>query len=125
MKLYFYFLDNPGSSDAIIRCEECEVIEKEKTYIPVDSFPSGYEYHRYYIKRRIGRIETNLVRTVMVVTDKPNWQRAKQAFMNYCDHERQDAQNKIYKAEEQLDNMWKTTNYVAAWKGGDNGGGIC
>ena len=51
MKLYFYIRREVIGKDAhIIRCEECEVIEKPKSYYPVDSFPS--ETCRRFIKKR-------------------------------------------------------------------------
>lgn len=42
MKLYFYFLERPFKGKPYIRCEECEVINKPKTYKPIDKFPKGY-----------------------------------------------------------------------------------
>ena len=50
MKLYFYFL-RTGK----IRCAECEVVEKPKTYKPVNKFPSGY-YGCYVKKEDIGEL---------------------------------------------------------------------
>lgn len=50
MKLYFYFLETGK-----IRCEECEVKEKPKTYKPVNRFPKGY-YGCYVKKEDIGRL---------------------------------------------------------------------
>ena len=50
MKLYFYFLKNET-----IRCEECEVDEKPKTYKPVDRFPAGF-YGCYVKKEDIGEL---------------------------------------------------------------------
>lgn len=42
MKLYFYFLKTPFNGEPYIRHTECEVINKPKTYKPVDKFPSDY-----------------------------------------------------------------------------------
>ena len=50
MKLYFYFLETGK-----IRCEECEVEEKPKTYKPVNRFPAGY-YGCYIKKEDIGKL---------------------------------------------------------------------
>lgn len=50
MKLYFYFLETGK-----IRFEECEAVEKPKTYKPVDRFPAGY-YGCYVRKEDIGEL---------------------------------------------------------------------
>lgn len=55
MKLWFYILDSPYNKEPFIRCEECEVEEKPKTYKPVDSFPCGV-YRSYINKSDIGHI---------------------------------------------------------------------
>ena len=39
MKLYFYILEKPYNKNPFVRFEECEVIEKPKTYKPKDRFP--------------------------------------------------------------------------------------
>lgn len=49
MKLYFYFLDTPYKEAPKMRLAECEVIERAKTYKPVDVFPTGY--HSSYVKK--------------------------------------------------------------------------
>lgn len=41
MKLYFYILERPRGKKPFVRCDECEVIEKPKTYYPVNRFPRG------------------------------------------------------------------------------------
>lgn len=50
MKLYFYFLETGK-----IRFEECDVIEKPKTYSPVNKFPAGYT-GCYVKKEDIGKL---------------------------------------------------------------------
>ncbi len=55
MKLYFYFLERPFKGKTYIRSDECEVINKPKTYKPVDKFPKGY-YGCYVRKEDIGTI---------------------------------------------------------------------
>ena len=41
MELYFYILDRTYEGDFSLRCEECEVIEKPKSYVPVYHWPVG------------------------------------------------------------------------------------
>lgn len=53
MKLYFYFLEKPFNGKPYIRSDECEVVNKPKTYKPVDKFPKGY-YGCYVRKEDIG-----------------------------------------------------------------------
>lgn len=55
MKLYFYFLEKPYKDKPYIRFEECEVVNKPKTYKPVGRFPSGY-YGSYVAKEDIGTL---------------------------------------------------------------------
>ena len=72
MKLYFYFLET-----TIIRFTEFEVVEKLKTYKPVNKFPSGY-YGCYVKKEDIGELigyDDNIV----VLTEK-NTQKAANVF---------------------------------------------
>lgn len=58
MKLYFYILENDfmGCKEKpYVRFEECEVVEKPKTYYPKDEFPRGI-YNAYISKSDIGRL---------------------------------------------------------------------
>lgn len=55
MKLYFYILERPYNKNPFVRFEECEVIEKPKTYKPADKFPSGI-YSCYINKADIGHV---------------------------------------------------------------------
>ena len=55
MKLYFYILEKPYDKKPFVRFEECEVIEKPKTYYPKDKFPRGV-YNAYISKQDIGHI---------------------------------------------------------------------
>lgn len=77
MKLYFYILEKPYDKKPFVRFEECEVIEKPKTYNAKDKFPMGV--HRCYVsKSDIGRVfgySNNLV-----VLTEPNSKVAKELF---------------------------------------------
>ena len=88
MKLYFYILDsnreyNPETKtlgDYIfkIRVEECEVIEKPKTYRALTKFPEGL-YIGYVSKENIGKISDSL--TEYIVLKEPNHQFVKEKFL--------------------------------------------
>lgn len=70
MKLYFYFLEVPYNKEPYIRCDECEVEEKPKTYKPVDKFPKGYWYSAVK-KYDIGKIN-GYQGNIVVLTEKDN-----------------------------------------------------
>lgn len=88
MKLYFYIFDsdreyNPETQtlgDYIfkIRVEECEVIEKPKTYKAVTRFPDGI-YIGYVKKEDIGTISGHS--TPYIVLTVPNYQFVKDKFL--------------------------------------------
>lgn len=88
MKLYFYILGssrkfNPetrtfGDSVFKVRIEECEVIEKPKTYRAVTQFPKGL-YIGYVKKEDIGKISGSL--TPYIVLEEPNYQFVKETFL--------------------------------------------
>lgn len=88
MKLYFYILDsdreyNPKTQtlgDCVfkIRVEECEVIEKLKTYRAATRFPKGI-YIGYVKKEDIGIISGHS--TPYIALAVPNYQFAKDKFL--------------------------------------------
>lgn len=88
MKLYFYILDsdreyNPetktlGDYVFKIRVEECEVIEKPKTYKAVTRFPDGICIG-YVKKEDIGKISGSS--TPYIVLEEPNYQFVKETFL--------------------------------------------
>lgn len=88
MKLYFYIFDsdreyNPETQtlgDYIfkIRVEECEVIEKPKTYKAVTQFPEGV-YIGCVKKENIGKISASL--EPYIVLTVPNYQFVKNKFL--------------------------------------------
>ena len=77
MKLYFYILEKPYSKNPFVRFEECEVIEKPKTYKPKDKFPSGV-YNLYINKNDIG-IVSGYSNNLVVLTE-PNAKLAREIF---------------------------------------------
>ena len=88
MKLYFYILDsnreyNPETKtlgDYIfkIRVEECEVMEKPKTYKAVTQFPEGI-YIGYVKKEDIGTISGHS--SMSIALTAPNYQFVKNKFL--------------------------------------------
>ena len=88
MKLYFYILDsdrefNPetrtfGDPVFKVRVEECEVIEKPKTYRAVAQFPERL-YIGYVKKEDIGKISGSS--TPYIVLTAPNYQFVKDKFL--------------------------------------------
>ena len=77
MKLYFYILEKPYNKNPFVRFEECEVIEKPKTYYPQDKFPRGV-YNVYISKQDIGHISGHS--SNLVVLTEPNAKVAKEIF---------------------------------------------
>ena len=88
MKLYFYILDrnrnfNPETrtfekDTFAIRVEECEVIERPRTYYALTEFPKGI-YRAYVKKDDIGKISD--LTTEYIVLEEPNYQFAKDKFL--------------------------------------------
>ena len=76
MKLYFYILEKPYNKNPFVRFEECEVIEKPKTYKPKDRFPMGV-YRSYVSKSDIGTVSGY---SNIVVLTEPNAKVAKELF---------------------------------------------
>ena len=77
MKLYFYILEKPYNKNPFVRFEECEVIEKPKTYKPKGSFPMGV-YRSYISKSNIGHVSG--YSNNLVVLTEPNATDAKELF---------------------------------------------
>lgn len=109
MKLYFYILDsdrkfNPetrtfGDSAFKVRVEECEVVEKPKTYRAVTRFPKG-PYIGYVKKEDVGRILDSL--TPYIVLEKPNYQFVKNKFLEKCNEEISRLKNAIAMYENKI-----------------------
>lgn len=88
MKLYFYILDRDreynsetktlGDYVFKVRVEECEVIEKPKTYKALNQFPKGI-YIGYVRKEDIGTISSNY--TPYIALTVPNYQFVKDKFL--------------------------------------------
>ena len=72
MKLYFYILDKDRKTGKWnLHLEECEVIEKPKTYKPKDEFPNGV-YTSFIKKESIGSFINDYSK--VVVLDTPDYQ---------------------------------------------------
>lgn len=84
MKLYFYILDKDRETDKWnLRLEECEVIEKPKTYKPVTKFPDGI-YASFIKKESIGNFISEYSK--VVVLDAPDYEKAKEVFFEKYDN---------------------------------------
>lgn len=109
MKLYFYILDsdiefNPetrtfGDPVFKVRVEECEVIEKPKTYRAVTQFPKGI-YVGYVKKEDIGKIFDSL--TPYTVLEEPNYQFVKETLLKKYNNEIRRLKNAIAMYENKI-----------------------
>lgn len=77
MKLYFYILDRDRDKWNL-HLEECEVIEKSKTYKPVTKFPDEI-YNSLIKKESIGNFINEYSK--VVVLDSPDYEKAKEIFL--------------------------------------------
>ena len=98
MKLYFYIIDVYGSFNGI-KSAECEVVEKAKTYRPVDKFPNGF-YMSYVRKDDIGHISG--YSSNIVITTEPNFELAKRLFKEKIIKEIERLKKSIEKEENKL-----------------------
>lgn len=93
MKLYFYILDSDRKTDKWnLRIEECEVIEKPKTYKPVTKFPDGV-YVSFIKKESIGNFISEYSKAV--VLDAPDYEKAKEVFFKKYDNKLNDLRKAI------------------------------
>ena len=84
MKLYFYILGTDRKTGKWnLRLEECEVIEKPKTYKPVTKFPDGI-YASFIKKESIGNFINEYSKAV--VLDAPDYEKAKEVFFKKYDN---------------------------------------
>lgn len=102
MKLYFYILDtkNFGTGESELRYEECDVIEKPKTYKPkLNGFPKGV-YANYVRKEDIG-YASGYNRNI-VILDSPDTEKAKKILSEQIGYEIDREQKKIDILENKL-----------------------
>lgn len=99
MKLYFYILEKPYNKNPFVRFEECEVIEKPKTYKPKDEFPSGV-YNSYISKSDIGHVSG--YSNNLVVLTEPNAKVAKEIFMKLYESNVRQKEESLAKAKTML-----------------------
>lgn len=85
MKLYFYILDSDRKTGKWnLRLEECEVMEKPKTYKPATKFPDGV-YTSFIKKESIGNFIGEYSKVVAL--DVPDYEKAKEVFFKKYDNE--------------------------------------
>ena len=99
MKLYFYILERPYNKNPFLRFEECEVIEKPKTYRPKDSFPLGV-YRSYISKSNIGHVSG--YSNNLVVLTEPNGKLAKEIFAKMYESNARRAEESLAEAKATL-----------------------
>ena len=99
MKLYFYILEKPYNKNPFVRFEECEVIEKPKTYYPKDKFPSGV-YNSYISKSDIGHVSG--YSSNLVVLTEPNAKLAREIFAKMYESNVRRAQESLSEAKAML-----------------------
>ena len=99
MKLYFYILERPYNQKPFVRFEECEVIEKPKTYYPKDRFPRGV-YNSYISKSDIGHISG--YSNNLVVLTEPNGKLAKEIFAKMYESNARRAEESLAEAKAML-----------------------
>ena len=104
MKLYFYILERPYNENPFVRFEECEVIEKPKTYKPKDRFPRGV-YNSYINKSNIGHVSG--YSNNLVVLTEPNAKVAKELFMKIYERNVSLAEKSLAKAKSMLNEILK------------------
>lgn len=98
MTLYFYMIDDYDVFKGI-KSSECEVIEKAKTYRPVDKFPRGF-YGCYVRKDDIGHISGYSGN--LVITTEPNFELAKRLFKEKIIREIERLKKSLEKYENKL-----------------------
>lgn len=98
MKLYFYILDSDRKTGKWnLRLEECEVMEKPKTYKPATKFPDRI-YASFIKKESIGNFINEYSK--VVVLDAPDYEKAKEVFFKKYDNELNTLRNRINFYEE-------------------------
>ena len=104
MKLYFYILETPYNKNPFVRFEECEVIEKPKTYKPKDRFPMGV-YRSYVSKSDIGTVSG--YSNNLVVLTEPNAKVAKELFMKIYERNVRQKEEHLAEAKSMLNAILK------------------
>ena len=102
MKLYFYILEKYFNKNPFVRFDECEVIEKPKTYKPKDRFPNGV-YNSYINKNDIG-IVSGYSNNLVVLTE-PNAKLAKEIFTKLYESNVRQIEESLAKAKVMLNTI--------------------
>ena len=99
MKLYFYIMVQEYGTQPRIAYEECDVIERPKTYKPKDKFPSGF-YRSYVRKDEIGHVINNFNKAVILL--EKNADRARQLLSDQYRKEIENLRKTLNEKEELL-----------------------
>lgn len=109
MKLYFYFL-NLWNENPIIKCEECEVEEKPKTYkFKENCRPKGY-YYNTVKKEDIGKINSFQGDTAILL--EKNDSKAIELFKAQCRNELCIYEDKISAAQANIERINTTISML-------------
>lgn len=117
MKLHFYFLEDRKRK---IRYEECEVIEKPKTYYPAKRFPHGI-YTSFIKKDEIDRTIYSYGVTYIILTEN-NFERAAEAFTDYCNYEIRCKEDRIREANYRIKMMKEMIDMIERWRNTESEG---
>lgn len=109
MKLYFYFL----KSDRI-ESEECEVIEKPKTYKFVSNYPTLWPYNTVN-KGQINNISVTAFYNTVILTE-PDIERVAELFTMLLEDERRESNQHIQIATKDIENVDKKLKMVEKWR---------
>lgn len=114
MKLYFYFLEEPYNKEPYIRCEECEVDEKPKTYKFISSRPSGF-YGSYVRKDDVGQPMSHCV-SKLVILAGDNKEAASSVLKSMCQSSIRRSIARIKDEEENIEKQMSLIEMVDRWK---------
>lgn len=109
MKLYFCFL----KSDRI-KIEECEVIEKPKTYKPVTKFPRDWCY-RCVKKCEVGGLSGSIFCNA-VILNEPDIEKAARIFTMLCEKAIIKANESIRDATKDIQQAENKLKMIEEWR---------
>lgn len=97
-------METPYNKNPFVRFEECEVIEKPKTYAPKDRFPKGV-YVCYVKKSDIGHV-SGYGSNIVVLTE-PNAKFAKDIFAKLYERDVRLAEKSLARTKSMLNAILK------------------
>lgn len=110
MKLYFYFLEEDG-----IRQEECEVIEKPKTYYPSAEFPKGF-VGCFIRKEDIGKVAHYYRNEYYIILLEKDNKKVTEIFNKLCNKRIESYKDDIAYASKKIAENEKLIKIIDEWK---------